>query len=252
METRSFTAYYVVIGLLAAASLVLAFSVNVSVTDEAGVKMALPDQVGEWSGQDIRFCLNPVCQRDWFLADITNGVCPACGGDVSTMTKAEKDLLPADTILLKKQYKTPSGQSLFVSIVLSGSERASIHRPQICLVGQGNEIVDSNVLPVDLPGRDPVEVMVLDLIRRAQDSGGVQREMPTYYAYWFVGKGRETPYHIQRMIWMATDRILHNVSHKWAYIAVAGVRKPGDDAAYKQQIAGFVRDLYPQLLADGT
>ena len=94
-----------------------------------------------------------------------------CGSPVGSMTYAEKDLLPADTILLRKQYTKPSGKRLFVTIVLSGKERVSIHRPQICLVGQGNEIAHSEVVPVPLDGRKPLDVMSLDTSSPSEKTG---------------------------------------------------------------------------------
>jgi len=247
METKPLKPYFVVIGLMAATSLLLAFSVDVKVTDEAGIKMLLPAQVGKWHGEEILYCLNSACQKE-FMEGQLNGarVCPDCGGELDRMSKAEKDILPADTGLVRKKYVSPEGRVIFVSIVLSGRERSSIHRPQMCLVGQGQEIVRSLTVPVPLDGRKPLDVMVLDLLRRYQGPEGQSREYSSYYAYWFVGKGRETPSHVRRMVWMATDRILHNVSHRWAYIAIAGSRDPDSDD-YQGEMVSFVHDLYPEI-----
>ena len=49
------------------------------------------------------------------------------------------------------------------------------------------------------------------------------------------------------MIWMGTDRVFHNVSHRWAYIAVAGMRDT-EGTAYQDEIRGFLKDLYPEIL----
>ena len=131
---------------------------------------------------------------------------------------------------------------------MSGKERASIHRPQICLVGQGNEILHSHVIEVPLAGRDPLKVMVLDLLWKGRTSDGQPVQKATYYAYWFVGKGRETPYHLERMFWMAADRVLYNRSHRWAYIAIAGERD--EQKQYTKQIQSFISQLYPQMMTN--
>ncbi len=247
METKSLKPYFVVIGLMAATSLLLAFSVDIKVTDEAGVRMLLPAQVGKWHGEEILYCLNSVCQKEFVEGQIKGArFCPDCGGELDRMSKAEKDILPADTGLVKKKYVSPEGRVIFVSIVLSGKERSSIHRPQMCLVGQGHEIVRSLTVPVPLDGRKPLDVMVLDLLRRYKVAEGQSREYVSYYAYWFVGKGRETPSHVRRMVWMATDRIFHNVSHRWAYIAISGSRDPDSDD-YQNEMVSFVHDLYPKI-----
>lgn len=246
MEASAYKPYLTVLGLLVATSLALAFTVDVNLTDEAGVRVYLPDRVGDWTGDELRFCQAPACQAAVFLSEVKEeGKCPKCGGPLATMTKVEKDLLPSDTEVLKKQYTSPKGEVVFASIVMSGRERASIHRPQVCLVGQGNEIVKSKVLEVPMPGRDPLGVMVLDMLRRGRLPDGRTFAQNSYYAYWFVGKGRETPSHVMRMFWMATDRVFKNRAHRWAYISVSGKR---DDAgAYREEIASFVRQLYPQI-----
>ncbi|HPF99641.1 MAG TPA: exosortase-associated EpsI family protein [Kiritimatiellia bacterium] len=248
METKTLKPYFVVLGLMILTSLALAFTVDVNVTDQAGIRMFLPDHVGTWSGREMRFCQNELCQREYHVDELKDvNVCPACGGPLGSMSFGEKLILPADTQILKKHYSNPNGRTIFVSIVLSGKERASIHRPQICLVGQGNEIIHSAVLDVPMNNRKTLGVMLLDMLRRGKTAEGKAYEAPTYYAYWFVGKGRETPYHVQRMIWMGTDRVFHNVSHRWAYIAVAGMRDP-EGTAYQDEIRGFLKDLYPEIL----
>lgn len=249
METKALKPYFIVIALLVLTSLALAFSVDVTVTDKAGVIMDMPLRVGNWVGQEMRFCQNPTCLREFRLGDLGDAEkCPSCGGPLDTMTKAERDLLPADTEIIKMDYRQPSGQSLYVTIVLTGRERASIHRPQACLVGQGNEILKSVIVPVSIEGRDPLDIMSLEMIRRFRAGDGRTMEVPTYFAYWFVGQGRETPSHVQRMVWMATDRIFHNVSHRWAYIGVSGGRQLESDD-YKQQLQAFVKDFYPHIVA---
>ena len=249
MEAHSFKPYFTIIILLVLTSILLAVSVDVQVTDEAGVKIQLPNRVGEWYGQSLLYCQNKTCQKEIKGLDLSaEAKCPYCGGKLDAMTMSEKALLPPDTVLTRKIYTNSAGEIIFSSIVLSGKERASIHRPQICLVGQGQEIVKTFMLDVPFEGRKPLKIMVLDLIRRGHAGGeGQLYEIPSYYAYWFVGKGRETPYHVQRMVWMATDRILHNRSHRWAYIAVAGTRQPPSDR-YTKQVAEFVKNLYPQIL----
>lgn len=248
METRALKPYFVVITLLLLTSLALAVTVNVQISDEAGIKFALPDKVGDWEGHEIRFCQNSECQKQ-FRADALEDydVCPECGGELRGMTFGESQMLPADTRILKKQYIHPSGKSVFVAIVLSGKERVSIHRPQICLVGQGREIVESSVLSVPVADRKPLDVMVLDMLNTVRGSDGQTRRTGRYYAYWFVGKGRETPYHIQRMFWMAFDRIFFNVSHRWAYISVSGSRNQ-DSSEHCEQVSEFVSKLYPEMI----
>jgi hypothetical protein len=71
----------------------------------------------------------------------------------------------------------------------------------------------------------------------------------SFYAYWFVGKDRETASHVQRMIWMAADRIFRGVSHRWAYIAIYGHRVPGSNA-HIQLLADFIALFRPAIVLD--
>jgi len=248
METKSLKPYFVVIGLMIATSVILASSVDVRMADEAGIKVALPNKIGDWQGVEILYCQGRTCQKDYRAGEVgSSNTCPVCGSPVGPMTLSEKEILPADTTLLRKQYTNPSGKRVYVTIVLSGKERVSIHRPQVCLVGQGNEIAHTEDLEVPLEGRKPLDVVALELLRRVRNSEGTQQlETAFYYAYWFVGKGRETSSHTQRMIWMATDRIFHSVAHRWAYIAVSGTRQKDSDD-YQEELASFIHELYPEV-----
>ena len=150
--------------------------------------------------QIIRFCIAEKCQSQFFVSELTNRlVCPKCGAAMHGMSKIEMDILPADTEGTKEKYQNMDGRQVWASIVLSGKERASIHRPEVCLTSQGNAITRSEVIDVPLEGRAPLRVKVLELAHQRDNSDGSKSTYYTYYAYWFAGKGRETPEHWQRM-----------------------------------------------------
>lgn len=248
MAARSLKPYIATLVLMVLTSLALAYSVDVNITDEAGVKLELPRQIGQWQGDEVRFCQSNACSAQLFVSEMTNrDVCIKCGGtNLHGLSKIEMDLLPADTGGVKERYMAPDGRQFMVSIVLSGKERASIHRPEVCLSGQGNEITHHEVVDIPIAGRDRLQVKLLELTHERTGPDGRKSTYGTYYAYWFVGKDRETPEHWQRMVWMATDRIFHSVSHRWAYIAVAGVRS-GNDQTYRGDLSKFIAELYPAI-----
>jgi hypothetical protein len=249
MVARSSAHYLILLALLAATSIALAVTVDTSASDEAGIYPALPDNVGPWVGDEIRFCMNPDHQKIYTASQLEDrDVCPDCGGTLGSMTVIEKMMLPSDTVIVKKRYTHPDGRTIIATIVMSGRERASIHRPERCLVGQGSEVADSHVIEVPMSGRGPLDVKVLDMLHHVR-SGGVPHAYGNYYAYWFVGKGRETASHNARLFWMAADRILYNKSHRWAYIAISGGRSlEKGDQKYRQEISDFVADAYPQMV----
>lgn len=211
------------------------------------IKLELPGKVGCWKGADVLYCQNENCMAV-FTADELGGrsVCPRCNGILDTVSLAEKGSLPEDTVLLKKQYVHPSGEQIFVSIVVTGMQRASIHRPQWCMPGQGHTIEASRIIEIPLNNKDTLLVMLLDLKKLDTSTSGVLQIKTSTFAYWFVGKGRETPYHLQRLFWMAYDNIFRGVSQRWAYIAVATDRREGSDDNIKR-IGDFIAELYPLI-----
>ncbi len=156
-------------------------------------------------------------------------------------------MLPKDTEFVKSAFTNDTGGRVFASIVLSGRERNSIHRPQRCLVGQGNTIMDEHVIEVPMEGRKPLKVAVIEAERVYNTAEGPQTYF-SYYAYWFVGQDRETPSHYARMLWLGWDRVVRSVAHRWAYIAVSGKREV-EGREYEAEIIDFVQTVYPSIVA---
>lgn len=206
------------------------------------VRMNLPEHVGFWRGKGIRFCANTSCQKKYsFPPSSPPERCSVCGSALSDMAQAERDLLPADTELRRMEYEAPDGTTLAVTIVLSGRERSSIHRPEVCLNGDGSEIIASEVIKVPLENRAQLDVRMLT--RRLGHGSGITY---AFFAYWFMSNGRETSSHYQRMYWMAIDRIFRGVNRRWAYISLSG-HLTGNVEADRQLLRRFVQDLYPQV-----
>jgi hypothetical protein len=240
------------------AALALAFTVDVTLSDKAGVSMKLPATLDSgWFGDELRYSHNAENPKQYRASELElPNIDPVTGEKLFTMSLPEYDALPHDTEFLKSIYTNDAADQVFVSIVLSGRERDSIHRPERCLVGQGSTIVNQHfwnvvmpqIIEVPLEGREPLKVAVLETIRNYRGADGERKTYYGYYAYWFVGQGRETPSHYMRMLWLAWDRIVYSISHKWAYIVVAGDRADEKSKAYEQQITEFVQKLYPHLL----
>lgn len=239
-----------VIVALAVAAWAMVFKTGVATSDEAGIVMHLPDQVDGWAGVDLLFCPDRNCGGQYAASQLEDPTtCPGCGATLGNMNWAERSMLPADTGLVRKYYARPGNRDgLHATIVLSGDDRSSIHRPQVCMTAAGHEIAHERIIRIPLENREePLEVMVMDMIRSYTREDGTPATYTSYYAYWFVGKDRETASHIARMVYMSYDRIVYGVSHRWAYIAMAGGRDPRDEA-HLQTIANFASRLHPALL----
>jgi len=158
--------------------------------DSSGVTLTLPEQILGIQGVEI-----PVSQ-------------------------AEKDSLPPDTQYDKASYRLPDGNVMSYSIVLSGESRNSIHRPEVCLPGQGWFILEEEVRPVDIGGGQILHVKDLTLEQDFEDSTGKLRTLQAHYYYWFVGRDVTTPKHVSRILLTSYDNVFRNVNHRWAYVAL--------------------------------
>ncbi|NLB66706.1 MAG: exosortase-associated EpsI family protein [Lentisphaerae bacterium] len=250
-SNKIFLARIFVIAALGVAAWAMVCKTGVDNTDEAGIVLHLPEQVGVWQGMDLLFCPNRDCGGQYFSAQLEDPtVCPRCGGRLGNMNWAERSMLPADTGMARKFYVRGDGRDpVHATIVLSGDDRSSIHRPQVCMTAAGHEIVSERIIRIPLATREqPLEVMVMDMSRSVTGEDGAPAVNTIYYAYWFVGKNRETASHLVRMAYMAYDRVRFGVSHRWAYIALSGGRDPRNDD-HLQMIADFASRLHPALLA---
>lgn len=243
-------AYIAIIGMMALAALCLFLTDSIPASGEAGVRQVLPDSVGAYEGEDIWFCQNEQCMRSYLASQLGDSeTCLTCTNTLDVISLGEKRLLPTDTILAKKQYVDPEGKHIFASIVLTGREQKSIHRPQQCLPAQGHVIEESRVVEVPVDGREPLKVMLLDLHRAGATLDGGRFERKSKYAYWFVGTGRETPYHLQRLYWMTIDRVFLNINHRWAYIAVS-ISCDAEAEHDIERIKDFIRALHPSIIKE--
>lgn len=241
----------VVVALLAVAVVALILTPSARLAEGGGVPTTLPDQIGEWSSRIIRYCHAPDCRNDVFYLDDLPGdktKCPKCGAPLFPMSWPEYDQLPKETKFVKALYTNPRGRQIFVSIVMSGIDREAIHRPERCLIGQGNSITATRTESIALTKNRLLKLKVL----LASWTGGAisgSHSKHIYFAYWFIGHGRETPSHYWRMFWIAMDRLLHNVAYEWAYVSVQSTRPTEDSLEYVKELNEFTPLLHEALMS---
>jgi hypothetical protein len=191
---------------------------DVDTKTEPGVIMNLPDSIGDYLGFD------------------------------TDITESERLILPRDTEFAKKRYDGFNLPEITTEVVLSGAQRQSIHRPQVCLVGQGWAIQKEETLPIALKNGRVQKVRKLTLVK-TQD--GVQ--VVGYFLYWFIGKDKTTDDHLERIFLTSWDRVVHRVNHRWAYVIVSGILRPGLKAAEKEKqevlsdLISFTGEIIPMI-----
>jgi hypothetical protein len=158
--------------------------------------------------------------------------------------------LPPDTSFGQRIYTGDDGFQALVNVVLMGSSRASIHKPQICLTAQGWKIDDarSRVEPVHLDRPYPYDLPVMHLVSVNQaDVNGQTVTKQGIYVYWFVDADRCTPQHVQRMLWTANDILLTGVLDRWAYISFFAVCDPGQETATFERMKKLIAASVPEF-----
>ena len=223
-----------VVAIFGGGLLLTGLTSDVSKVSEPGVRLVdghpfLVEKVGDWTGSELR-----------------------------GLTESEKELLPPDTEGARRFYKNEAGDEAYCSVILAGREVTSIHRPELCLPGQGWKIQGENVQHIAVPGAPggTLGVMRMNMTRAVPLADGQTAQYRAIFAYWFIGKDCVTPLHWQRIFWTARDRVLHNTNHRWAYVMVsvniAGDPLREDDTKLSENamkvIAKFVQDIYPTLI----
>ena len=177
-------------------------------------------------------------------------------GSTAEVSPAERHILPKDTEFARKLYRDFPGQDeIYCSIVLTGAMQQSIHRPEICLVAQGWNIVNQEYIPITLQSGHKLVVCTLTIQHVA-----VYHEQPVtvtaYDMYWFVGEKITTPSSSERTFLTSWDRIVHNRAHRWAYITVLAqitqnLRPNGLDATQTRTLMlDFIRQVVPSFQKD--
>ncbi|MFN0075280.1 MAG: exosortase-associated EpsI family protein [Prosthecobacter sp.] len=187
-------------------------------------------------------------------------------GETEAPSAKERELLPADTIIVKRAYRTP-GRSVenrdlaHASLVIAGNDSRSIHRPEVCLDGQGWTITDSRVREVKLLSGETLRVRDLAIEREVLLGNGTKLPLRAHYVYWFVGADVSTPNNLDRQLLSLRDSVLRNVNHRWAYPSVmarvtdnlppqqSGERRR-TDAETVEMILALIRSLAPRFQKD--
>ena len=221
-----------IVAILGVTIVLTALTSDVTKVSEPGIRLVngqpyLPDIVGDW-----------------------------VGGAADGLSDAEKQVLPADTAGIRRRYRRADGGEVTCSVVLAGRDVTSIHRPELCLPGQGWNIQREHAETIRTPAVEggELKVMRMDAVHTVTTAASA-RPAGVIFIYWFVGKDRITPYHWQRIFWTTQDRVLRNCNHRWAYILIAASVRPEQTAEAQERaqadtmrlLGSFVAQLYPQL-----
>lgn len=225
--------FVTVLALIGATAALLAHAKSIQKLGQPGVKtrplansqnreVLLPDDLSGYKSQ-------------WFPLDasVTNG-------------------LPEDTSFGQRVYQVSDASQapIQVNVVLMGSSRRSIHKPQVCLTGQGWIINNSTSREVSIPMDKPVSydlpVMRLNVSGQMHENGQSVAEAGVF-VYWFVDGDRYTAAHATRMLWMARDVALKGELDRWAYVSFWCKCWPGQEDETFDRIKKLITLSVPEF-----
>jgi len=171
--------------------------------------------------------------------------------------KPEDDLvvarLPKDTSFGQRMYySTTPGDTNFwvqVNVVLMGTDRSSIHKPQICLTGQGwtcdNQATRVENIPMTRPFSYDLPVNKY-VATKDFERDGQHQTIRGLYVYWYVDGNHYTPKQWQWMSWwLPQDLILHGLLERWSYISYFTACLPGQEDAAFARLKQLINETVP-------
>lgn len=268
--------------LLLAAALAFFSRPRVLSGDPTGaVPLALPDDLGAWHGENVLFCVNDQCGRSFLEKDLRAGVpreklafetdfwlrrrfglgenpeptakdgpvsadaCPFCGSELSTISIAEQRILPKNTPIFRRRYSLPGHPEVTATVVFSGMDRESIHRPQACLVSQGNRLLHEYTRHASAGPGETVDVRVIEAARPTPDGSAGP---PSFvYAYWLFNPERETDSHMVRFARMFFDNVFRSYRPRWGYASVSIPVDPRRPDEWKSELDSFLAVFRPLI-----
>jgi hypothetical protein len=163
--------------------------------------------------------------------------------------KTVLDQLPKDTSFAQRLYTAPDGFWVNANIVLMGTDRTSIHKPEFCIPGQGWRIDQKERINLSIEGRHPPQLRVAKwmITNFIQDAGGQKKEVRGLYVFWFVARTEETTDHWKRIWWMTRDLLTTGVLQRWAYISYFAVCEPGQEEATFERMKKLIAASVPEF-----
>lgn len=184
----------------------------------------------------------------------TNGVVlpPAplgYGSDTPPITKQETDMLPPDTVYGRRRYTAPDGFTCAVNVVLMGTDRTSIHKPEYCLPGQGFRILSQTPDVIRIGAPHPYDLPVMRILaeRTVRTADGKDVTLRAVYVFWFMSDTRLTADHFTRMRWMTEDLLRTGELPRWAYASYLSVGLPGQEGLLYDRIRKLIQATVPEF-----
>lgn len=166
--------------------------------------------------------------------------------------KTAFETLPPDTSFGQRRSiaSGDANDNLDLMVVLMGTDRTSIHKPQYCLKAIGWDLdvqnTEDDKVPIQQPYAYDLPVSKITMQRQFLMDGQATT-LSGIYLYWYVADGQLTGSHYFRN-WHTTTHLLKTGElDRWAYIGCLAVCKTGEEAATLARMKKFIAAAVPQF-----
>lgn len=196
-----------------------------------GVKLALPLSVGNYQGREF------------------------------DMTAAEKNILDEGVKLVRNVYASSTGRQIMATVILSGFEKRSLHRPEVCLPNQGWTVTDRTPVTLRLVDGREITMMMMRIFRDGEPQPGVRVRSRAVNFYWYIGSnGTTCAEHYEHVFLSYYDSVFRNIQHRWAMASIfvplpeqrVGGEDPFVEIGAAEDAREFIANLAPTFMVDGV
>ncbi len=169
----------------------------------------------------------------------------------------ELNMLAEDVKIMRNYYILGGGANAMCSVVLSGAERRSLHRPEVCLPAQGWNVIDKSVTTLHSEDNRDVDVMLVRMLRDFAGPDGKARRVRALNVFFYVGsEGVTTPDYYDHVYKSYLHSLTRNINHRWALVSFympfseteVGQDNPMVELGAIEELREFVAKAIPVIL----
>ncbi len=137
------------------------------------------------------------------------------------MTIDEKNLLDEGVKLARTGYASATGRQILATVIMSGFEKRSLHRPEVCLPNQGWTVSDRMPISIHLEDGRDIDVMMMRVFRDVEPRPGVRIRTRAVNFYWYIGSdGVSCADHYEHIFLSYYDAVFRNIQHRWSMASI--------------------------------
>lgn len=178
---------------------------------------------------------------------------PGYTSEILTNSEATlQKFLSDDSSFRVRAYRSDDGYASELSVVLMGSDRTSIHNPEVCMPGQGWEINHAltrvEQIHMDQPVGYDLPVNRLTSTKVVQTADGKSEKVSGIYVYWFVDANHYTDKAWKWKAWyIPRDLMLNGILERWSYISCFSACLPGQEEATFERMKKLIALSVPEF-----